>query len=237
MTSRLSVPELKIPSKTETIRVHIGVLGDSKCGKSSLISCFLKKTFNENKKENTILSSTRTLLKYRDISIDLVISEIDVLSYQKENLVKKMIKTIDVFFICHEIAENDDKFNEEIIRRYITYVNNVKEKDVIIYIVGCKLDAKKKELKEKIAYIYDNNNTITNYGQRVKTFVLTNNIQKFYLTSALLNYNITELFLDAIATFGCYSNYIKRKNGKDNSDTKRSIMSSNEVDNDICIII
>ena len=43
----------------------------------------------------------------------------------------------------------------------------------MIYVVGCKLDLKVTELKLKTAYIIDNNQRFTSYGQRIKTFVET----------------------------------------------------------------
>ena len=72
----------------------------------------------------------------------------------------------------------------------------------------------------------DQSMRLTNYGQRVKTFINTNPIKKFYLTSSLLNYNIHELFEDAILSFG-YKEYQKMKSN-DQSNTRRS--HSNEDD-------
>ena len=47
---------------------------------------------------------------------------------------------------------------------------------------------------------------MTTYGQRIKTFVDGNKIKKFFETSALLNFNIEELFEHAILS-SAYANY------------------------------
>ena len=77
-----------------------------------------------------------------------------------------------MFFLCHEIKENDESFNEESIKKYISYINSLRyEKNFLIYIVGCKLDNILKEIKNKTAFIIDNERKFTFYGQRIKTFL------------------------------------------------------------------
>ena len=156
-------------NKGSYFRVHIGVLGEDKCGKTSLIQTFLTKNFQK------------------------------------------------------EIKENDEFFNEETIKKFILYISNVHNlNDFLIYSVGCKLDKKSKEIKNKTAYIIDNDGKFTTYGQRVKTLVETNNIKKFFATSALLNYNINELFEDAIISVAFRefkkSKYKEKENNKYNSE-------------------
>ena len=127
------------------------------------------------------------------------------------------------FILIDSIHYLSNENKENMIRRYISYISSLKEtREYLIYVVGCKLDLKVTELKLKTAYIIDNNQRFTSYGQRIKTFVETNPVKKFYLTSSLLNYNIKELFEDAIISFG-YKEYQKIKS-KDNepSNTRRT---------------
>ncbi len=180
-------------------RIHIGVLGEDKCGKTSLIQTFLTKTFLNDIKENTILQTNKVTIKIENKPIELIITEINIFQKQDDKIIKDLVERMDCFFICHEIRENDEFFNEENIKKFILYISNVHNlNDFLIYSVGCKLDKKSKEIKNKTAYVIDNEGKFTTYGQRVKTLVETNNIKKFFATSALLNYNINELFEDAI---------------------------------------
>ncbi len=142
-----------------------------------------------------------------------------------------------------EIKENNESFNEESIKKYISYINSLRdEKNFFIYMVGCKLDNKLKELKNKTAYIIDNEGKFTLYGQRIKTFVETNQIKKFFITSALLNYNIDELFKDALITVGLRK--LKKMKNKEedmeliSNDNKKSLESleiEDEFDERCCI--
>ena len=186
-------------NKSAYFRVHIGVLGEDKCGKTSLIQTFLTKNFQSDMKENTILQTTKVTILIENKPIELIITEINIFQKQEHKIIKDLVTKIDCFFICHEIKENDEYFNEETIKKFILYISNVHNlNDFLIYSVGCKLDKKSKEIKNKTAYVIDNEGKFTTYGQRVKTLVETNNLKKFYATSALLNYNINELFEDAI---------------------------------------
>ena len=234
----INIPRLKGFS----LRLHIGVLGNDKCGKTSLINTFLTKSFKFDLKENTILNTNRVSLTFDNKPIDLIISEINIQNKQNHQLFKDFIRNIDCFFLCHEIKENDESFNEESIKKYISYINSLRdEKNFYIYIVGCKLDNKLKELKNKTAYIIDNEGKFTLYGQRIKTFVETNQIKKFFITSALLNYNIDELFKDAFITVGLRE-LKKLKNKEEDmeliSNDKKSLESieiENEFDERCCI--
>ena len=74
--------------------------------------------------------------------------------------------------------------------------------------VGCKLDQKFESLGNDIANIYEKNDPykLTAYGHRIKTFVDGNKIKKFFETSALLNFNVSDLFEHAIISV-TYANY------------------------------
>ncbi len=68
----INIPRLKGFS----LRIHIGVLGNDKCGKTSLINTFLTKSFKFDLKENTILNTNRVSLTFVNKQVDLIISEI-----------------------------------------------------------------------------------------------------------------------------------------------------------------
>ena len=81
--------------------------------------------------------------------------------------------------------------------------------------MGCKLDLKFESLGNDTANIYEKISPykLTTYGQRIKTFVDGNKIKKFFETSALLNFNISELFEHAImsATYAKYKIFHEQK--------------------------
>ena len=165
--NKVNVPKLKQIS----YKIHIGVTGDDKCGKTSLINTFISKSFNDPK-QSTIICTQRITLTIENTPVECIISELNIAQNQNDQVVKNYIKNIDVFFLCHEVTENDEKFNEEMIKRYISFISNIKDnKEYIIYVVGCKLDQKISELKAKSAFIMDQSMRLTNYGQRVKTFI------------------------------------------------------------------
>ena len=116
----------------------------------------------------------------------------------------------------NDTKEKDTDFNEEDIKKMIAYINNItNKKKIILYLVGCKLDQKFQSLGNDTANIYEKSAPykLTTYGQRIKTFVDGNNIKKFFETSALLNFNISELFEHAIlsATYLNYRNLHEKK--------------------------
>ena len=199
------------------IRIHIGIIGPPKCGKTSLLKAFIFKTFNQNLKEDTIINIHKLILTIDLKPIEVVITEMALnKNSTNEIIAAELTKSMDVIFLCHEMKERDISFNEEDTKKMIAYINNItNKKEILIYIVGCKLDQKFQSLGNDTANIYEKKSPykLTTYGQRIKTFVDGNKIKKFFETSALLNFNISELFEHAIisATYTKYKSFHEQK--------------------------
>ena len=194
-----------------SIRIHIGIIGPPKCGKSSLLKSFIFKTFNPSLKEDTYLNIHKLILTIDMNPIEVVITELAInKDTTNEKIAGQLTKSMDVIFLCHEMKERDTSFNEEDTKKMIAYINNItNKKNILLYLVGCKLDQKFESLGNDTANIYEKipPYKLTIYGQRIKTFVDGNKIKKFFATSALLNFNINELFEHAIISAA----YIKYK--------------------------
>ena len=180
------------------IKIHIGIIGPPKCGKTSLLKSFIYKTFNPSMNEDTILNIHKLVITIDFKPIELIITEIAInKETTNEKIARELTKSMDVIFLCHEMKEKDTDFNEEGIKKMIAYINNItNKKKIILYLVGCKLDQKFESLGNDTANIYEKNAPykLTAYGQRIKTFVDGNKIKKFFATSALLNFNVSDLF-------------------------------------------
>ena len=206
-----------VPFNSLLIRIHIGIIGPPKCGKTSLLKAFIFKSFNQSLKEDTILNIHKLILTLDYKPIEVIITEMALnKNTTNETMAAQLTKSMDVIFLCHEMKERDISFNEENTKKMIAYINNItNKKDIIIYIVGCKLDQKFQSLGNDTANIYEKKSPykLTSYGQRIKTFVDGNKIKKFFETSALLNFNISELFEHAIisATYTKYKSFHEQK--------------------------
>ena len=223
---------------TVNIKIHIGILGPKKCGKSSLLKSFIYKTYNPSLKEDTILNIQKLIISIENRPIEVIITEIDIRSNTtNEKIAKELINSMDAIFLCHEMNEKDITFNEEDNNKVIAYINNItNKKNIILYLVGCKLDQKFKSLGNNTANVYEKKTPykLTNYGQRIKTFVDGKKIKKFFATSALLNFNITELFEHAIVSsiYQNYKNFYEQKKNLNSfrNDSNRDIVNKNIFD-------
>lgn len=181
------------------LTIHITIIGKKKCGKSALIQCYLKKSF-ENEKQDTTLDIFGKKILIMGHEVGLVLSEVsqDKVDYQ---LSKEIIGVSHIVFICYSLEDDIEKLNEEIIEGSIGLIQTLK-KDIPIFIVGCKFDLIKEESIDTIKII--NNNVLTFNGKNIKEYInhkrdsLKNNFCGYYITSSLLNLNIQELFNDAI---------------------------------------
>ena len=218
------------------IRIHIGIIGPPKCGKTSLLKAFIFKTFNPSLKEDTIINIHKLILTIDMKPIEVVITEMALnKSTTNETIAGQLTKSMDVIFLCHEMKERDISFNEEDTKKMIAYINNItNKKDILIYIVGCKLDQKFQSLGNDTANIYEKISPykLTRYGQRIKTFVDGNKIKKFFETSALLNFNISELFEHAIVS-ATYTKYKSFHEQKKNQSTKENMNIDDHKENNI----
>ena len=208
------------------IRIHIGIIGPSKCGKSSLLKAFIFKTFNPSLKEDTYLNIHKLILTIDMKPIEVIITELAInKDITNEKIAAQLTKSMDVIFLCHEMKEKDTSFNEEDTKKMIAYINNItNKKNILLYLVGCKLDQKFESLGNDTANIYEKISPykLTTYGQRIKTFVDGNKIKKFFETSALLNFNISELFEHAImsATYAKYKIFHEQKKNLSSNENK-----------------
>ena len=83
----------------------------------------------------------------------------------------ELTKSMDAIFLCHEIKEKDTNFNEEDTKKMIAYIINItNKKNILIYLVGCKLAQKFESLGNDTANIYKKTPLykLTTYGQRIK---------------------------------------------------------------------
>ena len=224
------------PNTNLLIRIHIGIIGPPKCGKTSLLKAFIFKTFNPSLKEDTILNIHKLIISIDLKPIEVIVTEIAIdKNTTNEIIAGELTKSMDVIFLCHEMKERDTNFNEEDTKKMMAYINNItNKKNILIYLVGCKLDQKFQSLGNDTANIYQKKSPykLTTYGQRIKTFVDGNRIKKFFETSALLNFNISELFEHAIisATYTKYKNFHEQKK---NQTSKENIDNDDHKENNI----
>ena len=139
------------------IRIHIGIIGPSKCGKSSLLKAFIFKTFNPSLKEDTYLNIHKLILTIDMKPIEVIITELAInKDITNEKIAAQLTKSMDVIFLCHEMKEKDTSFNEEDTKKMIAYINNItNKKNILLYLVGCKLDQKFESLGNDTANIYE----------------------------------------------------------------------------------
>ena len=180
--------------------MYITVIGKKKSGKSSLIECFLSKSFKREKQDTTLdIYCKKLLINKREIS--LIISEV---SQDKSDfeLSKEIISKSHIVFVCFSLEEDYD--NEDILDESITLLQTI-SKSIPVFIVGCKFDLIKEESIDNMK-ISENNDELTFNGKNIKEYIiskrnsLSNNFAGYYITSALLNINIEKLFHDAIKT-------------------------------------
>lgn len=208
-------------------KVHICIIGESKSGKTSLIKCFLHSTFTKPH-INTLINSIRVELTIDEIPLDLIITEMGDYRNSNKQSSKVFFESMDIVFICHRLADgDDDTFNEEAIKKHLNFISNSRGgKEFISYVVGCQLDKKGEEILNKKAFMKDSNCKVSDLGQRIQTFSLNNKIRAYYMTSSLLNYNIQELFKDAIVAYANLKlEQMKLKNSDiDDSDIYKSCL-------------
>ena len=195
------------------LRLNITIIGKRKCGKSALIKSYLKKSFENVNKDTTLDIFGKKILIYGH-EVSLVISEV---SQDKSNfqIAKEILSASHIIFICFSLEEDFKKKNEDIMEGSISLLEKV-NKNITIFIVGCKFDLIKEDSIDKNKII--NEDELTLSGKNVQDYInnkrgtLENNFCGFYITSSLLNLNIGELFNDAIRTvaFPYVKKYEKR---------------------------
>lgn len=191
------------------LRINITIIGKRKCGKSALIKSYLTKSFDKDNKDTTLdIFGKKILISGKEVS--LVISEVsqDNSNFQ---LAKEILGPSHIVFICYSLEDDFQKLNEDVIEGSINLIETI-DKNIPIFIVGCKFDLIKEEYIDVKKIL--NENDLTPSGKNVQDYInnrrenFGNNFCGFYITSSLLNLNIQELFNDAIKTVAIP--YIKR---------------------------
>ena len=234
------------PNKN-SLTIRITIFGEEKCGKTSLINCYLNKSFS-SENEDKIINMYAKKIIINGFNVNLVITELS--NDPSDSIIfNEIICESHIIFLCHTI-DNEGKINESFIDEYLNNINNINEK-IPIFIVECKFDLITNKLIDSLK-IYKNNNEKTNSGNEINKFIdlkrnkSGKNICGYYITSSLLNLNILNLFNDAIKTV-CFP-YLdliskidknnegnkKKKNKKNDEDEIYNIM---KVDENGCLII
>ena len=194
---------------SDRLRLNITIIGKRKCGKSALIKSYLTKSFDNDNKDTTLdIFGKKILILGQEVS--LVISEVsqDNSNFQ---LAKEIISPSHIVFICYSLEDDFQKLNEDVIEGSINLIETI-DKNIPIFIVGCKFDLIKEENIDIKKIL--NEDELTPSGKNVQDYInnrrenFGNNFCGFYITSSLLNLNIQELFNDAIKTVAIP--YIKR---------------------------
>ena len=184
----------------QKLTINIAVLGDSKSGKSSLIEAFLFGQIAERFKD-TVINIYQSNITEKKLKIDLNYFEISGNYERDKDAVCEYLRTADVVIIC---ASFEEDFKEENITHWLEIVeaNSINPKSV--YLVNTKYDIKVMMDYQKGAntttLMFANGNLHT-FGERIKTFINTNSIKEYYITSSLLNFNVKELFHSIIKDF------------------------------------
>ena len=208
------------------LRLNITIIGKRKCGKSALIKSYLTKSFDNDNKDTTLdIFGKKILILGQEVS--LVISEVsqDNSNFQ---LAKEILGPSHIVFICYSLEDDFQKLNEDVIEGSINLIETI-DKNIPIFIVGCKFDLIKEEYIDVKKIL--NENDLTPSGKNVQDYInnrrenFGNNFCGFYITSSLLNLNIQELFNDAIKTVAIP--YIKRYQKK-----LEMLRMENEIQND-----
>ena len=187
----------------KTLTIRISIFGESKSGKTSLINCYLKKSFNDKEQDTILNVHSKKILINHKININLIISEISN-APSDYSLLNQIANESRIIFLTYNLE--DGKLNENILNDLFNCFNvNNLNKNLPIFIVGCKLDLMKEDLIDDVK-IYDDYDELSFFGENVKEFIINKrkeincNIEGFYITSSMLNINIDKLFNDAIKT-------------------------------------
>ena len=234
------------PNKN-SLTIRITIFGEEKCGKTSLINCYLNKSFS-SENEDTIINMYAKKIIINGFNVNLVITELNN-DQLNSSIFNEIISESHIIFLCYNININGN-ISETFIDKYINNINEINEK-IPIFIVECKFDLISNSLIDSLK-IYKNNNEKTNSGNEINKFIdlkrnkSGKNICGYYITSSLLNINIDNLFNDAIKTV-CFP-YLDliintEKNNEGNKKKKNKKIDENElyeimkVDENGCLII
>ena len=186
--------------KNQKVLINIAVLGDPKCGKTSLIECFLFGSVSERYKD-TVLNIYQSNVTEKKFKIDMNFFDISGYYERDRDVVIDYIRMADIILICSSFEQ---EFNEENINYWMDIVEKNAYRMSGIYLVSTKYDVRVMIDYQKGAnittLIFPNGN-LHAYGERIKTYINNNSIKEYYMVSALLNINVKELFHSIIKDF------------------------------------
>jgi len=174
--------------------INIAVMGDSRCGKSSLIECYLNEKIVEENIE-TILNIHETKFNLKNLDLTVNIFEISGNFDRDKDLVIDYIKYSHIFLLCYSF-END--FVEDKFFFWLDLIEKLSENSGnYVYLVGLKYDMRIMIDYQKglnITTLMFENENLTSFGERIKNFINSNIIKEYFMVSALLNFNVKEMF-------------------------------------------
>jgi small GTP-binding protein len=199
--------------------INIAVLGDSKCGKSSLIDCYLHNKIEEGNIE-TVLNIQQKVISIKNFEINLNFFDISGNFKRDKDLIVEYLKISNIILLCHSF---DKEFNED---NFVFWLEQIEqwavEAKTVVYIIGCKYDRKIMMDYQggfSITTLMFKNGNLASFGERVKNFINTNHIREYFLVSALLNINVKETFESILQDY-IYEKYLdkfKNENTKDSN--------------------
>lgn len=183
--------------KNQKVLVNIAVLGDPKCGKTSLIESFLFGSVSERYKD-TVLNIYHSNITEKKFKIDMNFFDISGYFDRDKDLVIDYIRIADIVIICTSFEQD---FNEENINYWMDIVEKNAYRMSGIYLVSTKYDVKVMMDYQKgtiITTLKFPNGNLHAFGERIKTYINNNSIKEYYIVSALLDINVREFFYTII---------------------------------------
>ena len=223
-----------IYSKVEGLVIRIAVFGEQKCGKTALINCYLNKDFSLEQ-QDTILNIYAKKIRVCNYHVTLVIMEVSE-DQSDASLLTQITGEAHIIFLCYSLEDDIGHFNESLIEESLNNIKKI-EKNIPIFIVGCKFDLLQEEAID-VVKVFENEATLTSNGQQIKDYInnkrksWSNTISGYYITSALLNINVEKLFLDAIKTVALpfILVHIEKKKEKEKQSKKSKKSKGNSKD-------
>ena len=191
--------------KISGLVMRLAIMGERKCGKTALINCYLKKEFSLDK-QDTILNIYAKKITISNYPVTLILYEISEDPSDKA-LFTKVIKDVHAVLVCYSLEDTSTYFNSTMLNESLETLNNEMDKTVPLFMIGCKYDLVHEKVVNELN-IYDNikNSTFTEIGKQIKEYIDNKrnefklNISGYYVTSALFNINIDQVFNDTIKT-------------------------------------
>ncbi len=203
--------------KDKSLSINIAILGEPKCGKTSLINCYLYNTIEEGNCE-TVLNIQQKRVYIQNFEININFFDISSNFKRDKDLIIEYLKYSNIILLCHSLERD---FSEENFAFWLEQIEQKAESGkTLVYIVGCKYD-------QKVMMDYQGgfntttlmfkNGNLASFGERVKNFINSNMIKEYFLVSSLLNFNVKES-LDSIIQDYIYEKtleYTKREANKE----------------------